>query len=304
MKVAICYSGETRSFNQVGKYDLKKLIEAFNDFGHDVDCYGVHWDDCEYPDQDVVEFKEIKTISQQIIRDWVEADLPGRAIVNNAYAYNRFSDMYNLDFNKIPHDELVYSTFTSLGQVIGGWLSLQMPKDTYDLYIRWRWDGCLSLEPNKAYDSYAKGFGRNIIMQHLLYLCIAKFEDLANRSGWIGGSDGINMLTSPNSLIRHKYITLDDPFIVFNPEIKRNIDNLDVWDYFSKFLGSYKDFTNRPDTHGLWSEPLIRDLGAMVSFYPLQLFGFHRLDHLQTSAGRYQSYWEKYEKIYGTTLTR
>lgn len=301
MKVALCYSGETRSFNNSGKHHLLVLKQAFEKFGHTLDCYGIHWDDCDYPDQDVVQFKEIKTVSQQIIREWVEQDLPGRAIVNNGYAYERFSSLYNLEFDKIPRDELVYSSYTSLGQVIGGWMSLQLPKDDYDLYIRWRWDGCLSIESSKSFYNYLKDSNINVdtMLQHLLFLSISKFEDLANNTGWIGGSEGVSILTSPNSLIRNNYITLDDPFMAIKPILKQRISDVDVLDYFSEFLGRYKNFSDRPDTHSLWSEPLIRDMGATYSFYPLQIFGFHRNKPLQTFEGRYKSYWDKYERIYG-----
>lgn len=306
MKIALFMSGETRCFNSGSKYDLLKLKNAIEEHGHTLDCYGIHWDDCEYPDQDVVQFKEIKTVSQQIIREWVEKDIENRAISNIGYARERWEELYDMDIDKIPYDELVYSSYTSLGQVIGGWIAMQMIPPEYDLYIRWRWDCSVTVgnftHGERIFDYVLQTYGcegyeevKNILIDPRLQGFVLQLEEFLSEN-----SENVGALALGTSIVSRtaEESTIDDVFFVLSNRIKNKIDALDIWDFFGKFLAKY-DFQWRPDSHNLWTNPIIYDLEENFKTTVPDIIGFTRTSERQTEELRYKAYWDKYERTYG-----
>ena len=306
MKIALFMCGETRSFNVDGKFQLLKLKNVIESTGHTLDCYGLHWDDCDYPDQDVVKFKQIKTVSQQIIREWVERDIENRAIANIGYARERWEQLYDMDLNKIPYDELVYSSYTSLGQVIGGWMALQMIPQEYDLYIRWRWDCSITVgnftHGEVIFDYVRQTYGckdfeevKNILIDPRLRGFVLQLEEFHNEN-----SEYVGALALGTSVVSKTAAmsTIDDVFFVFSKRIKDKIDALDMWNFFGEFLSKY-DFEWRPDSHNLWTNPIIDDLDENIKLAVPDIIGFTRTSERETEELRYKAYWDKYERTYG-----
>jgi hypothetical protein len=129
MKVAICLSGETRIFNRyVQKFN--NLISQSKQEGITVDLYGHTWDHCDI-DFETGLLKQLKIENQKVIDDWVKEDFIKRTYYDPADLIPVDKDFISLN---IDRSRKVY------GQMFSGITSLQMPDDSYDLYIRARWD--------------------------------------------------------------------------------------------------------------------------------------------------------------------
>ena len=92
--------------------------------------------------------------------------------------------------------------------------------------------------------------------------------------------------------------TIDDVFFVFSKRIKDKIDALDMWNFFGEFLSKY-DFEWRPDSHNLWTNPIIDDLDENIKLAVPDIIGFTRTSERETEELRYKAYWDKYERTYG-----
>lgn len=140
MKIAVCFSGETRVFNQghihQGWLTLKNKLEQ--DEYTRLDFFGHTWEHCEKPES-FLNFTKLEITDQVEIDNFVKEDLVYRSV-------NKEEWQDKLDFKTLSNDEQVkhYLDMSrrGYGQLVSAIKSFQLvPNDSEYLFIiRTRWD--------------------------------------------------------------------------------------------------------------------------------------------------------------------
>ena len=138
MKIAICISGQTRTFNQnrdTEGDDLKEFLEHLKHYN--VDLYGVHWKSCRPVDRSKFDYKKIKVIDHDDVRKWVAEDFMNRC-------FRTMEGEIRITNPDFVEEGLNYSV-RSYSQHWSAFECYNLIDDPheYDWIIRWGWDNNL-----------------------------------------------------------------------------------------------------------------------------------------------------------------
>lgn len=139
LKIAVCFSGETRDYNSLDhvhntwKLFAKKMEDGGYGFVH---FYGHTWSHCEPPGVSLP-FKNIQVDDQKEIDDWVKEDIIFRS-ANKTQWQNVPEFKQMTQEQRIGH--YLEMSRRCYGQLVGGIKSFRMVGSSYDYIIRTRWD--------------------------------------------------------------------------------------------------------------------------------------------------------------------
>lgn len=140
IKIAVCFSGETRYFNEHKKISYsweqlrRRLLEeeiAILEF------YGHTWAHCDDPEMDILQFRKYSKTDQVEIDEWVCNDFVMRSVTKEAW--KEIPEFVQANINeKIP----IYLDMSrrGYGQFISAYKCWNMIEGNPDLCFRTRWD--------------------------------------------------------------------------------------------------------------------------------------------------------------------
>lgn len=174
MKIALCLSGETRSFNSRSKHGPQEFYRKLKMTYPNIDVFGHTWLHCEEPKSDTFEFKQLLIEDQQIIDDWVSEDFINRAF-SNRMGWNKQHVLSNMTPAQFVAGSLQRSRY-AYGQVFSAYHCFALvPASVYDIVIRYRWDlDCVCNNPNV-------NFGNIPELDFFKYTVIAAMDKLLQR---------------------------------------------------------------------------------------------------------------------------
>lgn len=141
MRIAVCLSGETRTFNlkKEGHRNPADFIDELKKFCPQVDVYGHTWAHCEEPVTERFVFAALMMEDQNIISEWVKEDFVNRAYSNRS-GWNQQVKLSDMTPEEYVEKSLARSR-QAYGQVFSGFKCFSMvPVNYYDVVIRYRWD--------------------------------------------------------------------------------------------------------------------------------------------------------------------
>lgn len=251
MKIALCVSGETRTYSDTNN-SILKLAEFFRKHGHEVDIYGYHWDHCEYPD--TTGFKKVETGSQDDIRDWVREDMFTR--VNITYRNQTYDEPNYFSLLKENkhlsteefYDLLVEHSVPAYAQSVGGWRCFKLTEnEDYDFYFRLRWDSTFLISHH--HDSYLDDE------------CLDNAELFYNLKILEDSSDAPDIKPLPHVFFTWAkimyypsggiYVLINDCFFVLNRSAIDVMLREDILTSYNKAFAK-TPVVGRPTEHGLW----------------------------------------------------
>ena len=139
LKIAVCFSGETRDYNtcphiwEAWKIFAEKMSQGGYGF---VDFYGHTWAHCEPPAVSLP-FTHIQIDDQRLIDDWVSEDLIFRSA--NKTQWQQVPEFQTMNQEQRFHHYLDMSR-RCYGQLVSGVTSFSLVDQSYDYIIRTRWD--------------------------------------------------------------------------------------------------------------------------------------------------------------------
>ena len=228
MRLAICISGETRSWGEYPSKNLAYFISTLEKAGHEVDVFGHTWDHCEQPSQEHVKFKKLVVTDQDVIDEWVKEDWINRISLSHelceSYGYDQYNheafDMAKIKYENLSDDartEILNSSRVGYAQFISAWTSFNLPDDTYDMCLRWRWDLIFSnIDSTSQMDDY-----KQIIDQYgFLYTEILVTASRTQNSS----SDDLDVFFNGNTMINGQDDSVvDDTNFAFSRRARRAI---------------------------------------------------------------------------------
>lgn len=140
MKFAVCFSGETRYFNEHKKisYGWEQLRIRLEEEGiAKLEFYGHTWEHCDDPEMDILRFRKYSKTDQVEIDEWVCNDFVMRAVTKQAW--KKIPEFAQADiYGKIP----IYLDMSrrGYGQFISAYKCWNMLEGNPDLCFRTRWD--------------------------------------------------------------------------------------------------------------------------------------------------------------------
>jgi len=258
MKIAICISGETRSWDNDPSINLAYYVSCLEKSGHEVDVVGHTWSHCTPPSEEHVKFKKLIIEDQVVIDNWVLEDWVNRLTFNNElcelfnYDHNDHAgfDLTNIEYDRLSSDtinKILQYCRASYGQQVSGWKSFQLADDAYDMYIRWRWDLIFTID-NILMSDY-----KNIIDFYVPYIdqIITSFHSLT-----FSTTDNLHVLFGGNTIIHSRDKScVDDLFFAFTSVAKQKIDAVDIFDGIDKCfdINIGPQNLNKPTYHNLWT---------------------------------------------------
>jgi hypothetical protein len=268
MKMALCISGETRTWNLFDNQETIEgqlghalghdwMVKHWRALGWDIDVYGHTWDYCEYPEEtDNIQFKKL-TISNKDteIGDWIRQDVLSRAV------------LHAKDFKDYPSpttEFLIEESKAAWGQIFSNCLCMEQIDDfdEYDLVVRSRWDLCIeypnSMEPVISHYDDMTFFIKNYSnMMHLF----------VKSNGFV---DGCNLLLVGNSwqFFKDKFdISEDTFFCVTSGNAFINILKNKTWKQELHNLIEEVPLLKRCCSHDLWA--VLWKGCSMIGYYGL-----------------------------------
>jgi hypothetical protein len=244
-KVAICISGETRTFNTKSYQELKTLTEKLSVRGFEFDFYGHTWDHCEDPDPSLLPFKKIIKEPLSIIDKWVMAEFLTRAFFDRKYP---IKVSQRQDPEKIV-DFYLQASRAGYGQLISAFNCFKLIDiDQYDLVIRARWD-CKFKDLDIAY-----------VIETLVSQMNKAQVAAENNSPLVLASSDTRIMpySASKKYVRQPAISLGDLFFVFNKFSFTSIMNKPVFTIIEHINDSTTKTHHNFRNHQLWSEILLR----------------------------------------------
>lgn len=238
-KVAICFGGESKNFNQLAYYDIKKLTDILSLRGFEFDYYGHTWDHCELPDTNLLNFKGFKQESQKIIDNWVMEEFVTRAFFDRKY-WKPISDPTELvDFHlKFSRDRY--------GQLVSSYASLCMPNpDNYDLIIRARWDCKFDIQNDYEIEILLRGMNSLVELnnENQEARCLAPSDTKISPRDWSKRGN-------------RQLIILGDFFFVFNKLAAYELQKNTSFELIEKINSIIPKTHHNLGGHQLWAEAL------------------------------------------------
>jgi hypothetical protein len=251
MKISICVSGQTRSWNDHPSNNLQYFISVLEQMGHTVNVVGHTWDNCDTPTQDLVQFKNIELNRSSIIDEWIKQDWYNRVIIDNDlcdyFEYKQITDFpqrIDMAYDRIPEyirtDMLEWSR-NEYAQHISGWKSFQLADNDSDIYLRWRWDlvfNTLSTDLDEEDYKNNIDYWTENLNDLFTYVTDHRSEDF-----YFCGSSLI--LTGGQAIV-------DDQYFIFTNKAKQKIDNINIFEAIDAYA-AFKDYdmTRTAEQH-LW----------------------------------------------------
>lgn len=238
MKIAVCFSGEVRGYNDGNTYEawksLKEQFESLDEY-HKISFYGHTWSHCEEPIQ-YLDFEEIKITDQKEIDDFVLENLLFRSV-------NKEEWLTDYDFRSMSNDELIShyleGSRRGYGQLVSAIESFKLvpEEDKNWLIIRTRWD----TQINEEY------------IQSILEM----FEDIRTEK-WPYGHSNENMYLMNCSVLRFNnndwFSSPEDIFFIMRscPKIWNLIKN-NVYDAIDEIIVNTPPDKSTPTSHTIWN---------------------------------------------------
>lgn len=141
MKIAVCFSGETRTFNEETTIQerwgiFESLLTQSGD--HSVEYYGHTWEHCEPPVFSYIDDVKLTVTDQAEIDEWVADDLIWRTTYKQAWRYD--TDYQQMNASQ-RHDHYLAMSRCGYGQVVSTVKCLNsIDHGKFDLIIKTRWD--------------------------------------------------------------------------------------------------------------------------------------------------------------------
>ena len=133
MKIAICFTGETRTYSKATFESWERLMKHI---GAEYDFFGSTWDHCDLP-YNYQDFKSFEVINQD---SYINDDI----ISNDKFfdlVYTNDNPLFKEMFIKYGVDFLKYANRCAYGQLYSSYHAIkQVPPDDYSLIIKIRWD--------------------------------------------------------------------------------------------------------------------------------------------------------------------
>ena len=129
--IAICVSGEVRTWFQSGKETLKYFISRLESNGHTVQVYGHTWKHCEIEKPDF--FESLIIDDQQKLYDFINEDKITRVIYSSDVRTNYTNHTGDIALH-------IANSTAILGQIFAFHRVMRNAPVGHDIYIRWRWD--------------------------------------------------------------------------------------------------------------------------------------------------------------------
>ena len=265
MKIAICYSGLTRNFNQDVRdknVDFMNLVKSYIEQttsaipNVEIDWYGHTWEHCEEKpiETDTFKLKKYEATDQIEIWNWVKQNLPYRLPWKPSWASNfnfeTSTDLEIIEFYK----NIVPQCY---GQIVGAFHAYnQVNTSDYDFVMRMRWDCQFAKwsDHQIKYDVSQKGLRKNDMARQLADTLIEiKLNKLYrwDASTFCTQNVGINCNPSDISVQPDDLFYLHDTTGNKSNWLSRNVyEVLDCWakSHNVKWKGG------RATSHTLWSE--------------------------------------------------
>lgn len=137
MKIAICFSGQTRDYELYKDKILDDIDQLFGD--HVYDLYGHTWTDCEVP-SNIDDFKKFVQTDQNEISKWVKEDITTFGTFYNSWNdYPEYVDIINGNGDYFQF--ICKMSKGRLGQTVSAHKCFSLvPPNVYDIIVRYRWD--------------------------------------------------------------------------------------------------------------------------------------------------------------------
>jgi len=257
MKISICVSGQTRSWNDHPSNNLQYFISVLEQMGHTVNVVGHTWDNCDTPTQDLVQFKNIELNNSSMIDDWIKQDWHNRVIIDNDLCdYFEYAPQNNNndDTDFPPRDDMAYDRIpeyirndmlewsrNEYAQHISGWKSFQLADSDSDIYLRWRWDLIFNtLNRFVDEDDYKNNI--NYWTDHLNDLFTYASNHMTADFYFCGSSV---LLTDGEAIV-------DDQYFIFTNKAKQKIDNIDIFEAIDAYAVINDNSMTRTAEQHLW----------------------------------------------------
>ena len=239
MKIAVCFSGETRVWNngniQESWYKFKNLVEQESP-DNEVTFYGHTWSHCEEPIP-YVDFANISITDQKEIDDFVLENIIYRAV-------NKESWLDKIKFNNLSSEDLIdhYLSMSrrGYGQLVSGVKSFQLVPEDYDpiVYIRTRWDV-------ELYEDWVEYF-INII------------KDIQSNN-WPYTHENEDIYLMNTTVVRFEYhspITSPEDFlyIIRNRQKARDLIYQDIYEVIDDYISNTNNDKSTPTSHNIWNK--------------------------------------------------
>ena len=256
MKIGISISGQTRDFNDEGRYSKPwdSLYELFE--GHDISFVGHTWDYCQTPNH-VERFRHFEKTTDNDISEWAMEDL---SRVPYKSSWNKNPDWINaLESDNGIIEIMKKNSIGAFAQTRSFDYTLryfQQNQSDFDYFIRWRWDSRIG---DGDYDS----INQQTFKRHLNNW-MNKTDDFKHS---YPGGDVLAM--TPSSSRR----SMQDTCFAFNKTI---VKNLTQYSYFNNLLTAIRQrkpfepfsITNTITAHELWYEYLTLYGASITSMLP------------------------------------
>ena len=266
LKIAICYSGQTRHFNKDPRYtqNFYEILDLFNEY--DYDLFGHTWADQEDPHSGVLEkFTEYRSDDQEIIWDAITnlRPTPNKYFPIWTQFFQTKEEWYDkpeyMDILKGKSDENFINFIKerikgNVGQVWSAHESflLTVPQaNEYSFVVRLRWDSWIN-------DFHGTEYVQNSIdrFKDILYNWSHKKMEFSQHP-----LNGTSCLCSDDCVItKNSAPYANDHLFVFKGEEFRNkITNIKPVDYLTNLLYSYvsggnHNYPSLPAAHTLWMD--------------------------------------------------
>lgn len=276
IKIAVCISGETRTWNTLTDpekrshaYQLEMFLQRMKDILKcDIDVYGHTWDHCDIPQETNFFKHDNLTISNQdfILGNWLREDIFNRLIV---YDMNitEIPTEHKSFLGKDPHaflESFVHSGKKAWGQYFSHQLCVESIPNImeYDYIIRWRWDLALELPSDVPRIPGKPAWDEN--MDVLIEYAIQQIGVFMTPDSDVHPVPSV--LCGCNSFtLSDGYSQLEDVFFVFkrtNNLVMRTKDGF--WREDAAQMNEMTHQKFRIDAHGLW--------GNIFRFYKLVIW--------------------------------
>ena len=285
LKIAICYSGQTRHFNKDPRYtqNFYEILDLFNEY--DYDLFGHTWSDHEDPHSEVLEkFTEYRSDDQEIIWDAITnlRPTPNKYFPIWTQFFQTKEEWYDkpeyMDILKGKSDENFINFIKerikgNVGQVWSAHESflLTVPQaNEYSFVVRLRWDSWINYFHGTEYVQNSIDRFKDI-----LYNWSHKKMEFSQHP-----LNGTSCLCSDDCVItKNSAPYANDHLFVFKGEEFRNkITNIKPVDYLTNLLYSYvnggsHNYPSLPAAHTLWMDWILHTGFKVTPALPDMLTG-------------------------------
>jgi hypothetical protein len=255
LKIALCVSGETRTFNENFDCNVLWLAQELRTHNIEVDIFGHTWDYCDLP-KNTDAFKKIEVGNKTDIKNWITDDFLARIVQYNHYDF--YNDLPRLSLTKSEKytDAILESSIAGWSQIWSAFCSFSLINDVedYDYIIRWRWDARFG---NRAIPNGNTGlvnYLQSILFYHLTTPNAVVLND-KTPDIYFSGNSFINIDIKKKIQDSSSLMCIEDTFFVIplrNNLFSKDIINKLNWKQKIDGKVRLKSVNNRNCSHTLW----------------------------------------------------